>query len=570
VTLSTGAAANTPTGDTDQPELPFPPAPIEELLRLLVKAVRTHQLYLPNNPVYKGAIESVRAAFAPIWQQTDECALKFTETEVQWFGRPVLTETTKSADSLPWTFFKDGIREIKLCPGFEQEELVKFFEILQRVRNASPDEDDLLTMLWESDFANLRYRYVDFAAEAVPPLDVDAANAEPSANQLDASARAETDESRANVVNMQDFDATLYFLDEKELDYLKHEIAREYQDDLRRNVIAILFDIYEAQTAPAIRDELTDLIEHVMLLMLSAGQLRSVAYLLAETQVAVQRAADVTPAQRERLGRLPDRLSTPEPLAQLLQALDEAADLPSQSELTEVFEQLRPSALGTIFSWLPRLQNAQIRALVEQSASRLAAANTAELVKLVLSNDRVVSAEAIRRAGAMKTSSATVPMARVLHDGEVALRQLAVQALTDIGSAGALQALERSIEDKDRDVRIAAVRALGARAHKGVFSRLEPVVKGKNLRAADLTEKMAFFEAYGGMCGDNGVPYLDGILNGKGMFGKREDPELRACAAMALGRVGTKTAQECLARAAGEKDVIVRNAVSRALRAGAA
>jgi HEAT repeat protein len=77
---------------------------------------------------------------------------------------------------------------------------------------------------------------------------------------------------------------------------------------------------------------------------------------------------------------------------------------------------------------------------------------------------------------------------------------------------------------------------------------------------------MAFFEAYGSMCGDNGVAFLDGILNGKSMFGKREDPELRACAAMALGRIGTKKAQECLQRASGEKDVIVRNAVSRALR----
>jgi hypothetical protein len=56
------------------------------------------------------------------------------------------------------------------------------------------------------------------------------------------------------------------------------------------------------------------------------------------------------------------------------------------------------------------------------------------------------------------------------------------------------------------------------------------------------------------------------------MFGKREDPELRACAAIALGRIGSKKAQECLQRASGggEKDVVVRNAVNRALRAGAA
>ena len=114
------------------------------------------------------------------------------------------------------------------------------------------------------------------------------------------------------------------------------------------------------------------------------------------------------------------------------------------------------------------------------------------------------------------------------------------------------------------------MRALGARAYRGVFNRLESVVKGKSVRDADLTEKMAFFEAYGAMCGDNGVPYLDEILNGKSMFGKREDGELRACAAIALGRIATAKARQALQQSANEKDVVVRNAVNRAMRAGAA
>jgi len=70
------------------------------------------------------------------------------------------------------------------------------------------------------------------------------------------------------------------------------------------------------------------------------------------------------------------------------------------------------------------------------------------------------------------------------------------------------------------------------------------------------------------MCGDGGIAFLDGVLNGKSMFGKREDPELRACAAMALGRVGTRKAHEALERSGGEKDIVVRNAVSRAMRGG--
>jgi HEAT repeat protein len=66
------------------------------------------------------------------------------------------------------------------------------------------------------------------------------------------------------------------------------------------------------------------------------------------------------------------------------------------------------------------------------------------------------------------------------------------------------------------------------------------------------------------------VSVLDGILNGKGIFGKREEPEMRACAAMALGRVGTESALGSLRRATNDKEILVRNAVNRALRGGGA
>jgi hypothetical protein len=551
-----------------QQEFPCPPALVDELLRLFARAVRAHQLYLPNNPVYKGALDALRAAFAPIFQHTHELALIFSESEIKWLGRTVLTEGVKSVDSVPWTFFKDGVREIKLSPGFEQDEVVMLLDILQRLRKAAPDEDDLITMLWQSDFAHLQYRYVDLGAEPVAALaDGGAPPEKVSPDQVRAAAH---EESRNNVVNMQDFDATPYFLDESELDYLRKEIEREYDSDLRSSVVAILFDIYEAQPAPAIRDEIVAIVENLILTLLSAGHLRSVAYLLGETHVAMQRAPGITPQQRDRLSKLPERLSNPEPLSQLLRALDESPEIPAQAELSDLFAQLQPSALATIFSWLPRLQNPKVKPLVEQAADRLGASHTADLVKLILSKDQVVALEAVRRAGAMKTPAAAASLARALVEGNVAMRQAAVKALTDIGSAGALQALEKSMEDPDRDVRVAAVRALGAKAYRGVLSRLDTAVRGKAVREADLTEKMAFFEAYGAMCGDGGVPFLDGILNGKGMFGKREEPELRACAAIALGRIGTKKAQDSLRRVSDEKEVVVRNAVNRALRAGAA
>lgn len=540
-------------------------------MRLFGKAVRAHQLYLPNNPVYKSSVDAVRSAFAPIWDRTDDLPLRFSESAISWHGHPVLVDATKGADNLAWTFFKDGVREITIARGFEDAELVKLFEILQRIRKASPEEDDLLTMLWEADFANLRYRYVDIGSEPSASIGEvgEERGARPSADGIASAAREPVDESRQGIVNLQDFDATLYFLDEKELEYLRHEIDREYSADLRKNVLSILFDIYESQRAPAVREEVVSLLESMMVALLAAGQLRAVAYLLSESQVAVSRAPDLSDEQHDRLGRLSDRLSAPDALGQLLQALDESADLPAPDELALLFLQLRTSALETIFAWLHRARTEQVRTLVAQAADRLTAAHPGELVWLIGHKQRDIALEAVKRSGAVRMQLAVPTLARLLVESDdVALRLAAVQALAQVDSPGAMQALERSIEDADRDVRIATAKILGAKAYRGVLTRIEARVKGKALRACDLTEKMAFFETYGAMCGDGGVPYLDDLLNGKGMFGMREEPEIRACAAIALGRVNTRKAKDALQKTAGEKDIVVRNAITRAQRGG--
>jgi len=565
------SATPTSTHAQDRPEPPFPAALVEEMLRMFGRAVRAHQLYLHNNPTYLRALEHARAAFAPIWAQTEELVIEVTDTQLRWEGHPVINEPDKTTDALPWILYKDGIRELRLLREVEQQELVNLIDILTRVRKASPDEDDLLTLLWEQEFAYVRYRYVDVALEGVAPLELsESARTERLVDPLQVQEPPQEAILPSGVVNLDDFDATLYFLDEREVEYLRDAVAGEYAADLRGNVVAILLDVFEAQADPAIRDEIVGVLDNLLVHLLTVGQLRTVAHLLREVNLAANRARELTPMQRETLLSLPSRMSEPEALSQLLQSLDERADLPEQAELNALFDQLRVSALATIFSWLGRLQNPRVRAQLEAAAQRLAAANTGELVRLIGAPEREVALEAVHRAGAMRAAAAVPALARLMGQMDADVRLAAVQALAEIATPGALQQLERTIDDASREVRVATARALATRVHRPALARIEAAIKGKRLQEADLTERMALFEAYGALCGEPGIALLDGVLNAKGFFGRREDPELRACAAMALGRVGSAAAIAALRRAASDKEILVRNAVNRALRGGAA
>ena len=538
--------------------------------RVLVKAARAHQLYLHNNPTYLRALEIARAAFTPIWEVTDELVFDVTETELRWHGEAVLREAEKATDNIPWMMYKDGIRELRFLKEFERDELVPLLDILQRTRKVSPEEDDLLTMLWEQEFSYLRYRYIDVSTDQAAPIDKTGFRAGEAGAQATQQSAPPIDSTLASVVKLEDFDSTLYFLEESEAEYLREEVRKEYEIDMRRNVVAMLLDTYETQGDRGVREEIAGLLDTLMLHILSSGEFKTAAFLLRETSQTSERAPEITPEQKEQLLHIRNRLSEPEVLAQVLQSLDEASHLPDQDDLNELFDQLRVGAIATVFSWLTKAQTPRLRVLLESAAARLAMANTAELVRLIGASDRDVAREAIRRAGAVRATAAVAALAKLTTDPDVQMRLAAVQALGEIGSPGALQFLERTIDDAHRDVRVATARAIAARAHRPALARIEAAIQGKLAKDANLTEKMAFFEAFGTLCGDGGVKLLDGLLNSRGLFGKKEDVELRACAAMALGRVGSEAAVATLRRAANEKEVLVRNAVNRALRGGTA
>jgi hypothetical protein len=543
---------------------------VTNLMQVLVKALRAIQLYLPNNPVYQRATENLRAGFGPVWEYTDDLELEVRENDLVWDETAVLTQDNKS-DSIPWILFKDGIRRVTILKGAEDEEIARLLQVIHRTRTLDPDAgDDLLTLLWEQDFQLVKYDFVEMGMEEVAPL---AREEEPTIAPPQ-EVRQQVEEEAAEeqpqpIVSIDDFDSTLYFLDEREIEYLKGEIEREYQQDLRGNVLSMLFDLLELQTYGTVRAELLSIVENFIPYLLAVGDFRSVAYILREIRVVLERAREVMPEHREKLVELPGTLSKQEALGQLLQSLDEATVHPTEDELGELFRELRPAALNTVLAWLPRLTNERVRSLLYGAARRLAQAYPRELVSALESADQRVLLETVRLAGQLRLPPVVPALGSLLDRGSAEVRRAVVSALSATGTPGSLQQLEKAILDEDRDVRIAAVRAIGAERHAGAHDALEAVVTGRRLRDADLTEKTAFFEAYGSVAGSGDLARLRALLEPHGLFKKKEDPQTRACAAMAIGRINTDDARAVLERYTSDKDPVVRAAVTQALRGGA-
>jgi HEAT repeat protein len=534
----------------------------------MVKALRAFQIYLPNNPIHQRAIQNVRTAFKPIWATVDELVLKVVETEFIWEEQVVYRQGNKS-ESLSWSLFKDGMRTLTIRRGAEEEEFPKLLTTINQARFLAQDAgDDLPTLLWAHEFQFIEYRFIDFfAGEGSGAVPQASAGINDGQTAQERKARVAEEAPKAkSTVDVDDFDSTLYFLDEGEVSYLARELEEEYQRDVRGSALNILYDLMELNPDGAIRDEILRILEQLFPNLLNARDFRSAAGVLRESKLLREKVKDLPPEQGTRLEGLIAKLSEPAIVGQLLQSLDEASDLGVDKNAADVFRELRGTALEPLVSWLPNLSSEPLRKMVEEVVDRLANTYPLEVQRILKLPESPALIGMVAMCGRLGLHQSVPGLAETMGNPDPAVRMAAIQALGQLGTPGALTVVDKAIEDRDRGVRLAAVRAAGSRGYKGALRRVEAVVVGKAGKDMDLTEKMAFFEAYGAIAGTSALKPLTAILLERGLIKMKEPPDTRACAAIALGKIKSPEVRDILQRALDDKELVVRNAVNRALR----
>ena len=552
-------------------DLALPASYVEELIRTMVKGLRAFQMYLPNNPVYQRSEQAIREAFLPVWSTSQQLVLRVVEVDLVWEDHVVYHQPSKS-ESFAWILYKDGLRLLTLRPGVEQEEIIRFLQLVSRARILSAEAaDDLLTLLWEENFLSIEYQFAEIITDPLAALDpqmMDLALAQDPGVQAQVQEAVRTDAAvrPPGMVDPEEFDSTLYFLEEQETLTLKRQVDEEYTRDVRRAALEALLDTFELQPAPLVRGEVLEIFESLFPNLLNKGEFRTVARLLREFRTIAQRVTVLDPESRKKLRSFQSRLSEPGILSQLLQSLEEAAALPEDEDIGEVLGELQSEGLETMLTFLPTLKRPAIRRILETSVDRLGTAHADAVLAILRNHESPALVGATGLCRRLVLQAAVPALERLVAHRDSAVRLGAVEALATIGSPGALTALERALDDGERGVRLAAVNAVMGKGYRGALKRLEAVVLGKGPQDLERAERRQFFEAYAVVAGPPALRVLTDILEPKGMFRRRESPETRTCAAYAIAKLQSPEARAVLERIQQDKELAVRNAAARALR----
>jgi HEAT repeat protein len=562
-------------GSVEWDETGLPVEQVQSLFVTLGKAFRAYQLYDENNPVRQRFVDTLRGEFTGLWRELDKLVVSVDEDHIYLGGAEVYSSESRN-DSLAFLFFKDGVREVTFLPGIE-DELVPFLGVLQKARKLVPEGDDLLTVLWEEDLACLQYQYVNLLAEGVALPEAGAGN---SPGELQAALQAEDEEIAAQegtaesggapegpqTVKQDDFNPTLYALDPREMETLRVELQKELKRDVRADVLKALFDRLEEPNRRYRQSEILGILRSLLPNFLGRGGLVAATNVLAELR-RMEKIDGVFDEQRLAESRnILNEISSPGAIEELIQALFDGTIRASSSQLGGFLEYLRGGALAPLLAASETVEHKELQSVLRKSVQGIAHRNRPGVVRLLGESDPVVVAAAARLVGQMQITEAGPALAGLLGHEDPTVRLAAVEAAITLKASMVAGALEKTLEDPERAVRIAAARALAELRYSPAADRLAAIVRGKHIRGADITEKVAVFEAYGMTAQAEGVALLDQLLNKKGLLGKREATEIRAAAALGLGRISDPRARAALETAAQDEDPVVRSNVNRALR----
>jgi len=555
---------------------------VKDLFVVLGKALRAFQLYDENNPVRRRFVNSLRESFEQLWQELEGLNLSVEEHRLVLAGEAIYENRSRS-DSLAFLLYKDGVRDITFLPGIEGDELDKILGVLQRAKMLKTAEaDDLLTMLWEADLEFFKCQYVaQFTEGAVIPMSQAAeeradlgqvlqGEAE-AARQEDAAAGAEAGAEQGETPPPklgQDFSPMRYALEPEEKEQLKRALAAEMARDVRHDVLAALFDRLEDPEYAERKSEILKIFRDLLPTLLSRGAIEPVAGILEELAAVRAEAGLLDKIHERECDDLLDDLSSSETLEELVRALqDGTIDVPVEV-LGRLLRFLRAGALPVLLGAAEREELPGLKDTLRGAVHGIARENPQALLALLEHENPVVTSGAVRLIGRMNITDAAPKLAGLIAHENADVRLALVETAQLLREGATTEILVSALSDTERDVRVAAARALVTVGHEEAVPVLKELVTGNDIREADLTEKIAVFESYGMLGGADAVDVLDKLLNKKGLLSRKEPPEIRASAARALGKIRMPKAQKALATSQDDSDAVVRTAVRKAIQRG--
>jgi hypothetical protein len=534
---------------------------VTDICTRLQSAYRTVRLYPPGHVMIEGRLEPLEAALGAFLATHDSLALRVEESSLTYDGELVFRQE-EMRDEMAFIMFREGIRLLSFFSGLEAEEIRGLVDCLSRAPEAEALDQDLVTLLWESDFTHLEYDVVD-------PLLVELSGADSlEALKADARARLEEGEAADFSLTTEGWDASER-LDTAVLDIEEGilvgaeelaEVEKALNEEPRplQQLVEVLLEMLVCansdHTVGAVRTTLAE----ILVSELQSGAVGLVLPIVVQLRGLEGLYHERIPVFRSILADL----ARADALRPALAGLDGAL-----TDSQPVVEQLLPHLA-------PFSHPALLDLLAEASGRR-----ERKCLLNVLGSDRLLPLAEVKDRMAdprwfvvrnlvvlLGLSDGRCPpdyLLPVLHHTDERVRLEAVRSLAALSSFRAAILLTSALTDQSSPVRVAAAQAVGRRRHQDALPALMAAVNSPAFPSRPPDEVTAFLTAAAAIGGDTVLPAILRLSEDRLL--RPMPAPVRLAALRVAADIGTPAARSGLERARRSRNREVREEATRCL-----
>ena len=569
-----------------------------DVLQSLSKAIKALKLYPDNSPVKHKFISDLTAKFTKFLEEYGDLALTVKQFDMLYQGEVVYTQTVKE-ESIAFRFFGDGIREVIFSEKLDEQEILNFINVIQGGKGRDVEDDDIVTMMWEKDFKNIRYVVIEdggggeeegeggegvgggrgggesesekekqqpettasAAVRSGEPLK-NAHKAETGQNQAQAETQAETIlkstavEFEIEQIYGKPFDE-IFTLTTEEIEKIKQEMDREAKVDLVLELLDILFLILEVEeSADSYSEMMTYIVKAVKTMIVSGDYKNAIAVLT--------RIKDISNAEAA-IG-VTDALEDEEFLQQLTQSLN-MNKTDNIDELFTILTMFNKKSIIPLTNMLASLEQMKSRRIVCDALAVLAKDNLDTLLKRLQDDNWFMVRNVVYVLGRIGDTKVTNHLKRVKDHREPRVRKEIIHTLSEIKSDDAKNLLVSYLNDSDNTVRVSALKRLVSMEHRNAVPNILNIISSETFETKENYEKRELFEALAVLGYKEQLPYLKELLMKKSrLFGRSKVDELRILSAYALRKMNIPEAMDIMREGAASSDKAVKKICEDALK----
>ncbi|MBI4684123.1 MAG: HEAT repeat domain-containing protein [Nitrospirae bacterium] len=523
----------------------------KEVISALLKAKKSFRMYPENNPMYAKIIDDTYLKFKNFFDYKEELTLKLKQNEIYCDLEQIYYSTQKE-DNLALFFFKDGLREITFKNGFAKKELEDFLKILTVDYDREVLDDDVVTLMWEKDFHNVKY-VVDesFLVEDENYETGAVQDVKGKATGGDDLARAYSDAFEEHGVK----EISIVPLTDKDLHILVKEIEKDGNEKTSK-IITIIFEmLYQAENKSEYEDTvhfLTDAIDF----SIRHGNLESVIDIMMRTKEIVD-SPQVSGEIKKYLNLVFSFAASDSVIKLLGEFFDSGVEIDDKI-LNEYIKFLDKSAIKPFITILGDLKTIPARKHIINALITLGKKDIQSVASGLYDSRWYVVRNIIYVLGKIGDKQAVDYLLRTVNHSDIRVRKEVIKALGELGTAGVLQTLKECLDDPEVQIRTSAARSLGnihSTAAKGILLQK---LSGKNFIKKDFNEKKEFYEVLSHWKDNDVVEFIMAAIKKKSFFKRAMNDETKACAIYALGLIGNKDVLPLLQKVKDSNNRIIR------------